>query len=236
MHCWLGTTRSWSDLLHTLTPSIQDYALRYKNFLAATPYDPARLKVSSDDCGAWPYGFASDGGDPISPCFILKINKIFGWKPQGFNKTFLADKEGWEKWTTAHDPMPEHLLEMARASEDALIFVDCQGENVLDREALAGNLKYYPDQKLSVKDFETYANQEGYQSPIFAIRIDGSAVPKGQLLHIECRFWHLEVVHSRKDRRGLVHFELLFEDDLRRLYDAGVLNEDELKAKGIILE
>jgi len=44
-------------------------------------------------------------------------------------------------------------------------------------------------------------------SPAVAVKFNN--VPRGQLLHIECKAWFNGVVHARKERMGLAHFELL---------------------------
>jgi sodium/potassium-transporting ATPase subunit beta len=44
-----------------------------------------------------------------------------------------------------------------------------------------------------------------------AVAVQFTDVPRGQLLHIECKAWFKGVVHERKERMGLVHFELLVE-------------------------
>jgi len=51
-------------------------------------------------------------------------------------------------------------------------------------------------------------------SPAIAVQFDN--VIQGQLLHIECKVWFKGVIHDRKERMGLVHFEVMVESDKRR--------------------
>ena len=46
----------------------------------------------------------------------------------------------------------------------------------------------------------------GYQSPLVAIQVE----PKepGQLVHMECRAYYRGVKHDKKDKLGLVQFEV----------------------------
>merc|ERR1712012_1048413 len=59
----------------------------------------------------------------------------------------------------------------------------------------------FPDQ------YFPYLNQKNYQSPLVAVKLHN--VEEGQLLHIECRAWAKNINYNRRDRVGIVHFELM---------------------------
>merc|ERR1712130_738627 len=81
-------------------------------------------------------------------------------------------------------------------SDQQKIWVDCQGRNPADKEALSG-MSYFPFQ----------GNKEEYHSPLVAVQF--SDLPKGQLIHVECRSYYQGVRHETKSKTGLVTFEIL---------------------------
>ncbi len=162
-------------------------------------------------CQNAPYGYVLNDGasdkDSIEPCILLKPNRIFGWKP----KTFSASAEDLDELETLN--APKSLVDKVKEKPGQL-YVDCQGENPADRDALEGNMEYFPDtQAFEVDKYFPYemAKSSDYQSPLVAVKF-GKGLPTGQLIHIECKLWHKEAVHDRKDRMGLVHFEVIMEN------------------------
>ena len=105
--------------------------------------------------------------------------------------------------------MPDNVKNLIRANPNKL-YLDCSGENPADRETLAGRMTYFPaDQGISYKYFPYTQAHKNYHNPVVAVKFDG--VPQGQLLHIECKLWAKGMRHSRKDRIGQVHFELMLQ-------------------------
>jgi sodium/potassium-transporting ATPase subunit beta len=135
------------------------------------------------------YGFEEG-----KPCILLKLNRIYGWKPEPYHNS---------------SDLPEHApaqlkkyvqaLEKSTSGEAAMvgrvIWFTCEGENPADIEKL-GEISYYP-----------YKNQRGYLSPAVFLHLKN---PKhGVLLSIECKAWARNIRHVSMDRQGSVHFELL---------------------------
>jgi len=145
-------------------------------------------------CKDHPYGFV---GDNVSPCVFLKFNKIWGWNPTPITEEDFAANE----W-------PESFHNHWKAQSDhEQIWVDCQGRNAADKEALSG-MEYYPaDRGFDTKYFPFAGNKEEYHSPLVAVQF--TDLPKGQLIHVECRSYYQGVRHETKSKTGLVTFEVL---------------------------
>ena len=86
------------------------------------------------------------------------------------------------------------------------VWIDCRGENPLDREML-GPLTYFPRSSGLHQKYFPYTNQPGYHSPLVAVRFT-NPVP-GVLLHVECRAWAANIKYDHMDRVGKAHFELM---------------------------
>merc|ERR1711988_1516319 len=89
------------------------------------------------------------------------------------------------------------------------VWVSCQGENPADKEGMA-EFEYFPADAGFPAQYFPYTNQKGYQSPLVAVKLN--KVEVGQLLHIECRAWAKNINYNRRDRVGIVHFELMVHD------------------------
>lgn len=161
----------------------------------ACKFDPAVL----GDCGQFPFGYqASAAGEQIEPCVLLRINRIFDWKPEEYLDEDLEE-------------LPANVRQLVEADRKQ-VYVDCQGENPADREALEGALTYFPaNQGIPLKFFPYTQAHKNYHKPLIAVKFSKST-PRGQLLHIECKVWTKGAVHSSKHRTGQVHFELILDD------------------------
>ena len=176
-----------------------DYATRAKQFLEVyskpsgddyTDFDLSHLGPCKDH----PYGFV---GDNVSPCVFLKFNKIWGWKPTPITEEDFEANDWPESFHNHWKSQSEHEQ----------IWVDCQGRNAADKEALSG-MEYYPASRgFDTKYFPFSGNKDEYHSPLVAVQF--SDLPKGQLVHIECRSYYQGVRHETKSKTGLVTFEML---------------------------
>ncbi|XP_057339363.1 sodium/potassium-transporting ATPase subunit beta-2-like [Microplitis mediator] len=136
------------------------------------------------------------------PCVFIKLNKIYGWRPEYYTSVDqLPDK------------MPRDLKTIignltARQSKQLnTIWVSCQGENPADEENI-GPVKYIPQQGFPGY-YYPYENTEGYLSPLVAVHFER---PKtGILINVECKAWARNIKHNRNDKIGSVHFELLID-------------------------
>ena len=155
-------------------------------------FDPANFGV----CGKFPYGYSQKSG--LNPCVIVKLNKIFGLVPQPF-----------EHADTLPEGIPANLVaKIQDPNEPRRVYIECHGENAADEEALS-SITYFPDHQGVPMGFFPHQVRTNLVSPAVAVQF--TDVPRGQLIHIECKAWFKGVVHDRKERMGLVHFELLLE-------------------------
>ncbi|KAF7989745.1 hypothetical protein HCN44_008419 [Aphidius gifuensis] len=135
-----------------------------------------------------------------SPCVFLKLNKIYGWKPEFFNTTeSLPDK--------MPTSLKSHINSLKASNPRALntIWVSCEGENPADQENI-GPIKYMPYQGFP-GFYYPYENSEGYLSPLVAVQFERPRT--GILINIECKAWAKNIRHNRHEKVGSVHFEIL---------------------------
>ncbi|CAH0393559.1 unnamed protein product [Bemisia tabaci] len=136
------------------------------------------------------------------PCVFLKLNKVYGWKPDFYNDSSQLPK-------LMPDYLKTHITRLltTNAKELNTIWVSCEGENPADVENV-GAIKYIPNNGFPGYFFP-YENSEGYLSPLIAVHF---VRPKtGILINIECKAWAKNIIHDRKDRTGSVHFELMID-------------------------
>jgi len=141
------------------------------------------------------YGF-----DVGKPCILIKLNKIYGWKPEPSQATNLPVD------------MPAELVRYINVTateeeKNSMIWFSCEGENPADREHI-GPLVYYPKPGVPVYHYP-YENQEGYRSP--AVFAHFSNPKHGVLISITCKAWAKNIEHDYMERRGTTHFELMID-------------------------
>jgi len=125
------------------------------------------------------------------PCVALTLNRIYGWKP-----------EVYEKHSNASG-LPE---EVKKETDGNHVIVRCSGENPLDKE-LIGPVDYKPVG--FHKKFYPYKQQRGYLSPIVMMRFN--KITPGVLIQVECKAYAKNIKHHRNDRAGSTHFEIIYE-------------------------
>ena len=114
--------------------------------------DISQLKDCSSSNG---YGF-----NKSAPCVFLKLNRIFGWKPQFYNDINDLPKE-----------MPESLKDHIKSLDEKernQIWVTCQGESPADEEII-GDVQYFPTQGFPGY-YYPFKNTPGYLSPLVAVK------------------------------------------------------------------
>jgi len=200
-----------------------DYAERvnlfFKNYEKTPSEGYQKFEPSSlEFCGSHPYGYV---GEKVTPCVYLKLNNIFGWEPEPVDcgaEGEFSEIDGLEK-----DICPKSLVEHLKSPEAIAagtnnIWIDCKGRNPADKEALEDGIEYFPKSRaLPFKYFPYLGRKDkgdpdnvGYHAPIVAAKI--SPKYKGQLIHIECAAYFRGVVHNRKDKMGLVQFEMVLNE------------------------
>lgn len=137
-----------------------------------------------------------------SPCIFLKLNKIYGWRPEFYNDTAHLPRD-------MPDDLKFHIKNITAYNRDYanMVWVSCQGETPADKENI-GPIKYLPYPGFPGY-FYPYENAEGYLSPLVAIHLQKPRT--GIVINIECRAWARNIKYDRKERLGVVHFELMLE-------------------------
>jgi len=159
------------------------------------------------------------------PCILIKLNKIFGWRPEPFGMVdgrYNADqlKDELED-RVANEEMPDHLrrhiLDRVRASNGKevnvlnTVWLSCSGENVGDKENLPdGHMSFYPNGLRGIPGYYfPYYNQAAYISPFVMVHLDIPDTSRHVLINIECRAWAKNTKYDRQFRAGSVHFEIM---------------------------
>uniref|UniRef100_A0A0A9XCR1 Sodium/potassium-transporting ATPase subunit beta-2 n=1 Tax=Lygus hesperus TaxID=30085 RepID=A0A0A9XCR1_LYGHE len=137
-----------------------------------------------------------------SPCVFIKLNKIYGWIPDYYNHT--------DEFPAAMpDDLKNHIVTQKAINPELVktVWVSCEGEGPIDKENI-GEIEYIPRQGFPGY-FYPYLNTEGYLSPLMAVHFKR---PKtGVIVNVECKAWAKNLKHDRKDKIGVVHFELLID-------------------------
>lgn len=141
------------------------------------------------------YGFLEK-----KPCIFLKLNKIFSWKPEYYDKNDLPGN--------MPDTLKSHIQ---KASTNEVVWVSCEGEYPADKEHI-GELQYFTSQgNFGFNgNFYPFEKQDGYKQPLVAVQFKNAT--QGVIINIECKAWAQNIEHDRTDRRGSVHLELMIDD------------------------
>lgn len=211
------------------TLSNADWAKRYDNYLdryqntSGTTEDCSNLDTAKEACrfdtaqlGACaqhPFGYLVESGkEVVEPCVMLKINRIFGWTPQKYSEEDLEEAQTLDEYYP-EDQMPSEVAEKIKADGDK-IYLDCSGENPFDKETLVGKMKYFPqDAGIPFHYFPYEHAHRNYHNPMVAVKFSG--LNPGVLYHIQCKLWAKGVTHLKKERAGLVHFEIFLDAEVR---------------------
>lgn len=137
-----------------------------------------------------------------SPCIFLKLNKIYGWRPEFYNDTRNLPQE-------MPVELQKHIRNITAYNRDYanMVWVSCHGETPADKENI-GPISYLPFPGFPGY-FYPYENAEGYLSPLVAIHLQKPRT--GILINIECRAWARNIKYDRRERLGVVHFEIMIE-------------------------
>ncbi|XP_022216086.1 sodium/potassium-transporting ATPase subunit beta-1-like [Drosophila obscura] len=139
------------------------------------------------------YGYKAN-----EPCIFIKLNRIFGWKPETYD---FPIKE-----------MPEDL--QAHINETGYekrqqIWLSCSARLGLgiNRENF-DNFSYSHRRGFPAFHYP-YLNQPGYLSPLISVQF--KSLKKGQILDVECRAWAKNIIYKGtvSDRMGSVAFKII---------------------------
>lgn len=137
-----------------------------------------------------------------APCIFLKLNKIYGWRPEFYNVS--TDLPG-----NMPDDLKQYIKDKETNQKDEMntVWISCEGENAADVEHI-GPIKYYPRRGFPGY-YYPYENSEGYLSPLVAVNFERPV--HGVVINIECKAWAHNIKHDRHERMGTVHFELMLD-------------------------
>jgi len=128
-----------------------------------SPQNPATPNLITD------FGYSRG-----EPCILVKINRIYNWKPAG-------DCTG-----ACNDNMPPELNRFrTNQPGPSRVLVWCQGQFEHDKENL-GAIEYFPGPYIETKYFP-FKVQKNYQSPFFMMQLKRPLA--GALISIECQVY-----------------------------------------------
>jgi len=142
--------------------------------------------------------------DKSKPCIVIKLNKIYGWRPEPYGP---------------NDPLPSELMpyETQVRRNPNNIFILCRGEFQVDLD-FTGELTYFsltPDGegKSSIgyipNYYFPYKNQDGYRSPLVFAYFQN--ITTNVLINVMCRAYAKNIVRNNLYRIGSVHFEVMID-------------------------
>ncbi|XP_023708792.1 sodium/potassium-transporting ATPase subunit beta-2 isoform X1 [Cryptotermes secundus] len=141
------------------------------------------------------YGF-----NRSSPCIFIKLNKIYGWVPEFYERNKLPED--------IPEDLKIHILK-TNPKELNQVWVSCKGDSPSDSENM-GPISYIPGRGFPGY-YYPYTNIDGYLSPLIAIHL---ARPKlNTVINIECRAWakNIKYFHQQGHRQGSVLFEVMID-------------------------
>jgi len=127
---------------------------------------------------------------------LLKINRVFNWKPTPFD---LDNMNATETSKKAAEAVPKDRLSVDNVA------VSCEGENDGDADNL-GKVEFFPPLGFPFK-YYPYENAKHYRAPLVFARF--SNLQPGVIIQVWCKLWEARIKHHKNDKAGSVHFELL---------------------------
>lgn len=164
------------------------------------------------------YGFLDNG-----PLMLLKVNRIYDWKPEAYSPSSLPD---------ALSSIREKLDEKMKIEFDEIlrsnIIIKCRGENSAD-EDVVNNLiiNYFSIDDRVTQNFNNtfgaipfyfypYLNQNGYEAPLVFTKFDfknsnnpNKFITRGVVTNVICQAYAGNIDSSDKlNLRGMTQFQL----------------------------
>jgi len=165
-------------------------------------------------CEKYPYGYSSKDGK-FKPCVFVKMNRIMDLKPPAITSESKADE------SITKDASTLKIFDaIKKADKKDRVYINCEGSYPADKEGVKINV--FPSAELSTDDgplnglgyiplkYFPYSQfrKGGNESPMIAVQFSGLENAKGRLIHVMCKAFFDGVIHSKKDKAGLVQFEV----------------------------
>jgi sodium/potassium-transporting ATPase subunit beta len=142
--------------------------------------------------------------DKSKPCVLLKLNKIYGWRPEAYGP---------------NDKLPNELMpyESIVRANPRNVFILCHGENQVDLD-FTGEITYFsltPDGKGKSSIgfipfyYFPYKNQDGYRSPLVFAYFKN--ITTNVLVNVMCKAYAKNIVRNNLYRIGAVHLEIIID-------------------------
>jgi sodium/potassium-transporting ATPase subunit beta len=190
------------ELVKSIDVFLDKYEEDKEKEIIINPLKPD-AKVSfaySDIINNTPCSRANEFGYKAStPCVIVKINRIFGWKPKAFDE---IPKE-------LNVTITQEMKDAANATK--FLYIKCEGEHPFDKDN-TGKIDYYsqfPSKEIGgvPVTYFPYKNQKDYLSPLVFVHF--KEITKNALVNIKCRLWAKNVDNTdNRNQRGMVSFEI----------------------------
>ncbi|KAJ9592195.1 hypothetical protein L9F63_001311 [Diploptera punctata] len=135
-----------------------------------------------------------------TPCVFIKLNKILKWEADYYDDpNDLPAKMPSE--------LRKYIRGMNKTDSEKMktVWVNCDGVHPSDRENI-GEIEYLPHRGFA-GFYYPFEKVDNYISPLIALHF--KSITKGAVVKVECRAWAKNIEHDRRDRVGMVHFELL---------------------------
>lgn len=113
--------------------------------------------------------YQDDGFQKAEPCFLMTINKVWGWMPDKLRANSVKD----EKWTSEVDQFDENFVPLV-----------CQGLRQEDRDHIS-DIAIYPRRGFS-RGYFPWEGQKNYRSPLVAVQVKIAPSGYGRDLRVEC--------------------------------------------------
>ncbi|OXA46560.1 sodium/potassium-transporting ATPase subunit beta [Folsomia candida] len=213
----------WSEQLKSYVEEARKTAGKNCDFGADKASDKEACQVIVDEKKFGNCTVATDFGyKDGSPCVLIKLNRIYGWKPEPFGparfseaefKKAIDDKANSDAKfpkilkTAIEKKLQEVNTEAAKEDVAKSVWINCDGENPADRENM-GKISYAPMQAIQSFYFP-FMKQPNYVSPFIMVQFE--SVTRGVLINIECKAYAKNIFPDRASRTGSVHFELMVE-------------------------
>ena len=191
---------------------------------------------SKEACMSWEPSLKANYRKSISPCFLIKVNRLFGFE---FEKLNLEEAEKMDGWPYYLKKKIEEHWEAQDFTEDDKrkheMYIDCQGVYPDDIDALAGDTKvirwdeenkkcnltqvprieFFPKHHgISAKYFP-FNNKKNKENPLIAVRFND--LRAGQLINVKCTAFYPgsdgSDAHQDDANLGTVRFGLYLDDE-----------------------
>jgi len=191
-HLWV------KDLEDFLRPYREQYNQRTdcRTFPTRNERCPFLPDFTYDFCGK-NYGY-----DTGSPCVLIKLNRVYNWKPSVY-RSVEDIKNGIREVSKIEPTIGNNVLN----SGEGLIAVQCEGTNSADKERLS-KIEYWPKQGFSA-EYYPYLNQKDYLSPFVLVKFNNPS--KDVVINIECIAMDKSIHINRYDHEGSIGYQLRIE-------------------------